>query len=852
MKKRLFLLFFAFLLTLTAATADGVGKVSMVDEISRDLDSYVRCDVKLDGKSLDSDVPAILYVINSETRTLVPIRVITEKLGVDVRWNGKTKEVSLQKDDKEIVLTIDSPEVVVDGKVESLPSSVPAKLMSYNGKARTLVPLRFVTEAYGLLVKWDGKTKTVLLERSDEEDKASSDASKNNSDEDFDEDKDRLHKVSSVVFDDLDEPKEIKITFEENRVPKLREFYLKSDDKMPERLVVDFSNTDISAFHDFSKVKGMFEKKVNSTVISKVRLAQFSINPKKIVRMVIDFKKLKMHSLIKSKNSITIKIGDGDKVITNENNKYIPKSSPKTSEKCFKYERVKSGEYAVLKFSEGVYTRLKKAKDTADEVIFEAGKDDVELLGLTKKINDEFLYSYQFDTSDKEVNRVILRPKSGVEIYENPLTKNKHIHEIVMKISSDKTNFPNDKVTIVLDPGHGGSDPGALRRDRGIKEVHIIDKAVPYLKQYLEDMGYRVLLTRDSDVYVTLYGRVKYAELQHADLLVSIHANTIARKDVSGVEIFANKRRADKIETVKLAKSILASMLKYAKCPKRGVRDYNLYITREASMTSTLVELGFISNDAELAKLLNNDYSKGLSKSIAVGIDNYVKATPVLHKKQGGGTGAPVESEPVDKTVAKEVQVDKNNNLLYPDMLATLVNRTHKLPSYYEPSDLIYPDVHTTMSNPKHSRLRRVAAKALKDLFTAAMEEDDVAFSLISAYRAYSEQKAIYDYSVEIRGEEETRKIIAYPGTSEHQTGLTASLIEKDNHHNYDRSFGSTKAGKWLKNNAHKYGFVIRYPENKTEITGYNYSPWQLRYVGKNLAEKLYYKGLCLEEYYKK
>ncbi len=855
MKKRVLLIVFSLLIVCTSAYANSLGKVSMIDAISRELGSYTNCNIFLSGEKINSDVPAILYVINGETRTLVPVRVITEKLGVDVVWNGKNKEVVLKRDGKSIVLTIDSPEVVVDGLIENLPSSVPAKLMDYNGIQRTLVPLRFVTEAYGLFVKWDGKTKSVKLYKSEEELNKKKTTpkknTKNHSDKDFDADKDRLHKIKSVVFDKDDNPKKITINFEENRVPKLREFYLKADGGKPDRLVIDFSNTDISAFNDFSKVKGMFEKKVSSDIISKVRLAQFSINPKKIVRIVVDFKNLKTHDIVKTDNSISILINNEDKIITKEEAKKLP--VVKDSSSLFKYAVIKPREYSVLRFSQGTFTLLdKKASDNADEVVFETKKGDGRLSDLKKVIDDAFIYSYRFDTSDKDVNRIILQKKSGVEIYENPLTKNRHIHEIVMKIPSDRTVFPNDKVTIVLDPGHGGSDPGAVRRDRGIKEVHIIDKAVPFLKDYLEKMGYRVFLTRESDVYVTLYGRVKYAELQNADLLVSIHANTIANKDVSGVEVFANKRRADKIETVKLSRSILESMIRFANCQKRGVRDYNLYITREASMTSTLVELGFISNDEELGKLLSNDYSSGLSRAIAVGIDNYVKLNPRLSSKHSGASYVPEDDKkPINPNDPEEIQVDKYNNLLHPEKIKSLVNKTHKLPSYYEPSDLVYPDVHTTMSNPKESRLRTPASDALKRLFEASSREG-IDYSLISGYRSYQSQKAIYDYSVSIRGEEATKKIIAYPGTSEHQSGLCASLIERDNHHNYDRSFASTEAGIWLRENAHKYGFVIRYPQGKTAYTGYKHAPWQLRYVGKDLADTLYYKGQCLEEYYGK
>ena len=123
---------------------------------------------------------------------------------------------------------------------------------------------------------------------------------------------------------------------------------------------------------------------------------------------------------------------------------------------------------------------------------------------------------------------------------------------------------------------------------------------------------------------------------------------------------------------------------------------------------------------------------------------------------------------------------------------------------------------------------------------------DGVHFSLLSGYRSYRTQKEIYDDYVSKYGKEAADKTVSRPGYSEHQTGYALDL------NNADESFGNTAEGKWLAANCAKYGFIIRYPKGKESVTGRAYQPWHIRYVGPELATKLYNNGkwITLEEYF--
>ena len=96
---------------------------------------------------------------------------------------------------------------------------------------------------------------------------------------------------------------------------------------------------------------------------------------------------------------------------------------------------------------------------------------------------------------------------------------------------------------------------------------------------------------------------------------------------------------------------------------------------------------------------------------------------------------------------------------------------------------------------------------------------------------------------------EKANRTSAKAGQSEHQTGLAMDITLKSLNYELTTSFGNTAEGKWVEKNAHNYGFIIRYPEGKEDITGYSYEPWHIRSVGVDLATKIYNSGLTYEEY---
>lgn len=217
-----------------------------------------------------------------------------------------------------------------------------------------------------------------------------------------------------------------------------------------------------------------------------------------------------------------------------------------------------------------------------------------------------------------------------------------------------------------------------------------------------------------------------------------------------------------------------------------------------------------------------------------------------------------------DQELINDDIVDENNDLLKdtvyadsegknivknPDDILVLVNKERNLKSDYKPTDLVIPNVRFSFDgNSEKKYLRSEAAKALEELFSEG-ERQGIILYAVSGFRSYSTQERIFNNKVNKVGIEAANKVVAYPGQSEHQTGLAMDVSSKSAGFSLEENFGQTVEGKWLKDNAHRFGFIIRYPKEKIDITKYNYEPWHLRYVGIEAASEIYEKQISLEEY---
>ncbi|WP_026079532.1 N-acetylmuramoyl-L-alanine amidase [Spirulina subsalsa] len=180
---------------------------------------------------------------------------------------------------------------------------------------------------------------------------------------------------------------------------------------------------------------------------------------------------------------------------------------------------------------------------------------------------------------------------------------------------------PNTRAVVMLDPGHGGRDPGAVGIG-GLQEKNVVLPISLRVAQLLEQQGVRVIMTRNNDTFVTLAGRAQMANRARATIFVSIHANAISmsRPDVNGVETFFFNSAGQR-----LASSIQNSILQSTSMNNRGVKPARFYVLRNTSMPSALVEVGFVTGNLDAPRLADPNFRNQMAEAIARGILLYLQ-----------------------------------------------------------------------------------------------------------------------------------------------------------------------------------------------------------------------------------
>lgn len=225
----------------------------------------------------------------------------------------------------------------------------------------------------------------------------------------------------------------------------------------------------------------------------------------------------------------------------------------------------------------------------------------------------------QIDTSRKKTDREVFLD-AGVDL------KDFADREISKFLKAD------DRVTIVLDAGHGGNDPGAVVKGRDgetLNEKDFALETVLRLERILRDRGYEVILTRDTDDYIKLTDRSKVANDLNAELFLSIHYNLSENKEANGIEVLYGNENKIPIKTVEqkhFAQALQMALIRETGARNRTIQDRSgLIVLKTTKTVAALAELGFISNEGELQKIMDSEYIDKLCNGLAKGIDNYVE-----------------------------------------------------------------------------------------------------------------------------------------------------------------------------------------------------------------------------------
>lgn len=288
---------------------------------------------------------------------------------------------------------------------------------------------------------------------------------------------------------------------------------------------------------------------------------------------------------------------------------------------------------------------------------------------------------------------------------------------------------------------------------------------------------------------------------------------------------------------------VFAGLYLYNKLSNNGSED----VKEEKTELKKLLDLGYTKSDAE-------EISKNLDKTIIDKIDKkydnlalyskvkYFHIENIDRYNSYKAKNGNLSIEEIIINVGASLDYDYYNHtreVTDPYDTLVLVNKYHILPSGIEPKNLV---------NIEGQRMEKVAADAMSKM-VKDMRSDGLSIILQSGYRSEELQTTIYNKNVQNRGQERADKYSARPNSSEHQTGLAMDLSTDGT---LEETFENTPQFKWLNENAHKYGFIMRYPKNKVYMTGYEYEPWHYRYVGVEIASLIKAENITYEEYYVK
>lgn len=293
-------------------------------------------------------------------------------------------------------------------------------------------------------------------------------------------------------------------------------------------------------------------------------------------------------------------------------------------------------------------------------------------------------------------------------------------------------------------------------------------------------------------------------------------------------------------------------------------KEYRFTQTYEYKLT----QLGYTSENVKSfqSKLTNSELDNILTRDYNEFIPEFIKCKYFMYKNLDGYLSQVITQEDdffkyhgtegydydnivaLTNVSATNKYYENTNATDLTDDYAMLVNKFYYLPSTYSPDDLVSIGWDYRLGGKtEYKYARKEVVDAFINMWNDARSEG-IYLLVDSAFREYEKQESVYREYENKHGTKFADSIAARPGYSEHQTGLSLDIYSKEC--TSASKFKDTKTYAWLIANAHKYGFILRYPKDKEKITGYNYESWHYRYLGVDLATKVYNEGITYDEYY--
>lgn len=310
------------------------------------------------------------------------------------------------------------------------------------------------------------------------------------------------------------------------------------------------------------------------------------------------------------------------------------------------------------------------------------------------------------------------------------------------------------------------------------------------------------------------------------------------------------KKRRIKKKVLKIGSIILIFLLLL-------IIGINLIINKIKYLNSydyKLLKIGYSKEEiVEIKKLDNNKIDSLLEKKYNKLIVKFIKQKYFIYSNLDEYISYYKKSDNDDLNYTISMVNVKSNNNFYDSNIVKktneldnnkmLVNKYHNLTNLYKPNDLVKIKNYYSYGD---NEIKKEVYDNFINMWNDAKLEN-LSLIITSAYRDYNYQETLWKSYANSKGEKWADNVAARAGFSEHQTGLALDIVTYGIKMN---DFENTDEFKWLNKNAHKYGFILRYPKNKENITGYSYESWHYRYVGVDIATKIYNEKITFDEYY--
>jgi N-acetylmuramoyl-L-alanine amidase len=553
---------------------------------------YADSEIKLmiEGKTIDPDVPPKIQ----DGRTLVPLRIISENLGAKVGWFANTQKIVIVKDKTTVMLTLNNKKVIVNGK------ETWTEIAPFVEHGRTLVPLRAIGEWLGATVGWEEKERIVIVS----------------------------HPISLHVSGQAIKPQKSPVLIGD--IP-----------------YVDLSDIASSFQYEIASINRQTVKLFKSTEKpteqqGKTRLTyasaqHFATNGSENILLTAWSNTLEKNGQAVSADYPPRIIDQSFMVPLTMVNKLFPaqtdwnsqtreihiqlKRTPSTNLATVKQIELEQNRVAISgRFLSGQKPNIFTLNDPQRIVIdipqAELANDLPSGSFIANEFADSFISAVRFSQFDEQTVRVVMDLTAPVTFHWNQ-DEDGNI-EVNVALQSAANEYDHEDLTVVIDAGHGGRDPGAIGQFSEEKDINlaIANEVVSLLK---EEPGMTVIATRTDDVFLELSERVAIANEAAADLFISIHVNSFPDNPlVTGSETYYYSEEGRKFAAIAQKQLIAATGFN-----DRGIKTAPLYVIRHTTMPAVLIETGFISNPAEEEALNSNAMQKRIARAIVDAIKEY-------------------------------------------------------------------------------------------------------------------------------------------------------------------------------------------------------------------------------------